>query len=178
MACWNARLKPIHDLFWENLPLTNIFLLIMPNILHQMLQGVIKHLIQWLISIFGPRKINAWCHTIPPNHKILLFTKGISLLSQVSGHEHKKMCYILLELVADLLIPGGWNLLCLVKAIRSLLDFLFLAQYPCHTTDTILQLQASFFTFHENKQVFINLRVWEHFNIPKFHSLTYYVSSI
>ena len=178
LACRNAGLKPVHHPFWEYLPLTDIFLSITPDILHQMLQGVMKHLIRWLINIFGPREIDVRCRAIPPNHKILLFTKGISSLSRVSGHEHKKMCCILLGLIVDLLIPGGWNSSCLVKAVCALLDFLFLAQYPCHTTDTILQLQASLFTFHENKQVFIDLGVREHFNIPKFHSLTHYASSI
>jgi hypothetical protein len=61
-----------------------------------------KHLITWLVGIFGPTVIDMWCKAIPPNHKILLFTKGITMLSRVSGHEHKKMCSILLGLIVDL----------------------------------------------------------------------------
>ena len=177
-ACHNAGLKPVHHPFWENLPLTDIFLSITPDILHQMLQGVIKHMIRWLINIFGPRDIDARCRAIPPNHKTLLFTKGISTLSRVSGHEHKKMCCILLGLVVDLPVPGGWDPSRLIKAVRALLDFLYLAQYPCHTTDTILQLQDCLSLFHDNKQVLIDIGVREHINIPKFHSLTHYASSI
>lgn len=33
-------------------------------------------------------------------------------------------------------------------------------------------------TFHNNKAVFINLGIQEHFNLPKLHSLLHYVSSI
>ena len=50
----------MYHLFWESFPLADIYLLITHDILHQMLQGVIKHLIAWLIDIstFGPAQIN------------------------------------------------------------------------------------------------------------------------
>jgi len=122
--------------------------------------------------------IDAWCKAIPPNYKIMIFTKGITTLSRVSGHKHKKMCSILLRLIIGLPIPGGQDSLCVVKAVCVLLDFLFLAQYECHTSDTLTCLQDSLSTFHDNKEVFVNLEVWEQFNLPKLHSLLHYVSSI
>ncbi|KAH9984467.1 hypothetical protein BJV77DRAFT_1090480 [Russula vinacea] len=143
-----------------------------------MLQGVMKHLIGWLVRIFGPQEINARCRAMPPNHKTLLFTKGITTLSRVTGHEHKKMCCILLGLIVDLPIPGGLDPSRIVKAVRTLLDFLYLAQYECHTSNTIQQLQECLSMFHDNKTVFVELGIRKHFDIPKFHSLTHYTSSI
>jgi Plavaka transposase len=177
-ACREAGLKPVYHPFWECLPLVDIFISITPNILHQMLQGMVKHLIHWLVSIFGAVGIDAWCKAIPPNHKIMIFTKGIATLSRVSGHEHKKMCSIILGLIIDLPIPGGQNSSHMVKAVCALLDFLFLAQYQCHTAHTISHLDDSLSAFHENKQVFLDLGVREHFNFPKLHSLIHYASSI
>jgi hypothetical protein len=139
---------------------------------------MMKHLIKWLVRIFGPREINARCRAMPPNHKTLLFTKGITTLSRVTGHEHKKMCCILLGLIVDLVVPGGQDSSCIVKAVCTLLDFFYLAQYQCHTSDTIQQLQECLSIFHNNKAVFVDLGIREHFNIPKFHSLTHYTSSI
>jgi len=57
-TCCKARLKPVVHPFWATLPLADIFISITPDILHQMLQGVMKHLIGWLTNIFGPSAIN------------------------------------------------------------------------------------------------------------------------
>jgi Plavaka transposase len=68
LACCEAGVKPVYRPFWECLPLVNIYLSITPDILHQMLQGMIKHLIHWLVSVFGAAEIDAQCKAIPPNH--------------------------------------------------------------------------------------------------------------
>ena len=56
-GCRDAGLKPVYHPFWERLPLVDIFLSITPDILHQLLQGMMKHLIRWLIRVFGPGTI-------------------------------------------------------------------------------------------------------------------------
>jgi hypothetical protein len=178
LACREAGIKPIYHPFWETLPLADVFLLVMPDVLHQMLQGMVKHLISWLIGIFGATAIDARCRAIPPNHHIMPFVKGISTLSRISGHEHKKMCSILLGLVIDLPVPGGQDSTRVIRAVRALLDFLYLAQYESHMSDTISLLQDSLTRFHANKAVFIDLEIRDHFNLPKLHSLSHYASSI
>ena len=177
-ACNEAGLKPIYHPFWESLPHVDIFLSITPDILHQMLQGMVKHLIVWLIGIFRPAAINARSRAIPPNHKIKVFTNGITKLSRVSGQEHKRMCCTLLGLILDLPVPDGRDPLRIVRAVRAVMDFLFVAQYQCQTSNTIQQLEDSLSIFHENKEVFLDLGVRENFNLPKLHSLSHYTSSI
>jgi hypothetical protein len=177
-ACREAGLKPVYHPFWETLPLTDIFLSITPDILHQMLQGMVKHLVAWLTRIFGAAAIDARCKIIPPHHNVKPFTKGITTISRLTGHELKKMCSILLGLIVDLPVPGSFDLTCIIRAVRTLLDFLFLAQYESHTSDTLHALEECLVRFHENKQVFIDLSVQESFNLPKLHSLIHYTSSI
>ena len=58
-ACREAGQKPVFHPFWESLPLTNVFVSITPDILHQLLQGVFKHLVAWLLDTFGPTEIDA-----------------------------------------------------------------------------------------------------------------------
>ena len=88
------------------------------------------------------------------------------------------MCRILLGLVVDLKLPDGTSPLPLIAAIRSLLDFLYLAQYPLHTSETLRLLHESLKRFHTNKYIFVDLGIRNDFNLPKLHSLVHYVDSI
>ena len=52
-ACRDANIKPIQHPFWKDLPYVDIFRSITPDILHQLHQGVVKHLISWLRAACG-----------------------------------------------------------------------------------------------------------------------------
>ena len=106
-ACASICIKPTPCPFWLNLPFLNIYCSITPNILHQMYQGIIKHMIQWIIAILGSTEIDACCCCIPPNHNIRVFTWGISSLTHVTSQEHDQMCQFLLGLVVDTPLPNG-----------------------------------------------------------------------
>ncbi|KAH9173949.1 hypothetical protein EDB89DRAFT_2152812 [Lactarius sanguifluus] len=179
-ACREAGLKPVFHPFWESLPLVDIFVSITPDILHQLLQGVMKHLIAWLTrsGLFGAGQIDARCWSLPPNHHIRTFSNGISTMSRISGQEHKDMCRILLGLIIDLPLPSGQVTSRIIRLVHALLDFLYLAQLPSQTTNTVARLDSSLARFHDNKAVFVDLGVREHFNIPKLHSLMHYSPSI
>ncbi|KAF8263176.1 hypothetical protein EI94DRAFT_1878699 [Lactarius quietus] len=179
-ACRKAGFKPVYHPFWQGLPFTNIFDSITPDILHQLLQGVMKHLLLWLTNsaVFGAAEIDAWCQAMPPSHHITFFPKGIMTLSRVSGKEHKAMCHILLSLITDIPLPGGQVASRVVRSTRAFLNFTFLAQFPSHTTYTLCSLEDSLAEFHDNKDIFIDVGVRDNFNLPKLHSLLHYGPSI
>jgi hypothetical protein len=150
----------------------------MPDILHQLLQGVLKHMISWLIGTFGAAEIDTQCRSLPPNHHISVFTKGISGLSRVTGKEHKNMSRILLGLILDLPVPDGQVSPRILAVVCTLLDFLYLSQLPAHTSTSLMCLDNALSCYHSNKDVFIDLGVWNHFNMVKIHSLVHYSPSI
>lgn len=106
-ACRNAGVKPVYAPFWQHLPFINIYRSITPDILHQLYQGLIKHLVSWLISAFGADEMDARCRRMPPNHNTRIFTKGISTLSRITGQEHRDMCRVLIGIIIDLRLPHG-----------------------------------------------------------------------
>ena len=118
-ACVAAGIKPTYHPPWYDLPYVDIFQSITPDVLHQLYQGLVKHLVAWLVSAFGASEIDARCRRMLPCHGTRLFTKGISKLSRVTGQEHRDMCRVLLGLIVDLRLPDGASPTRLVKAVRQ-----------------------------------------------------------
>ncbi|THU81028.1 hypothetical protein K435DRAFT_823508 [Dendrothele bispora CBS 962.96] len=177
-SCRNAGIKPVQHPFWEDLPYTDIFRSITPDILHQLYQGVMKHLIGWLVTICGDEEFDARVRRLPLNHGIRNFHKGVTTLSRVTGAEHKQICAVLLGLIVDAPTLTTHQTRSLLTATRSLLDFLYLACYPIHTEDSLASLEEALHTFHQNKSIFVSLGAREHFNFPKIHFLCHYTRAI
>jgi hypothetical protein len=176
-ACASARIKPIVDPFWKDLPYAHIFHSITPDILHQIYQGLIN-IISWITSAVRSEEVDVQCRHFPPNHKLQSFTKGITSLSQLTGQEHNQMCHILQVLVMDVPLALGASNTMLVQAIWAILDFALLAQYLAHTCDTLQLLEDALSHFYSNKKVFVNLSICQQFNLPKLHFASHYVDLI
>ncbi|KAF8269647.1 hypothetical protein EI94DRAFT_1897314, partial [Lactarius quietus] len=102
----------------------------------------------------------------------------LSFLQSITGKEHKNMCHILLGLMLDLPIPNRQVSPHLLMAVCALLDFIYLAQFPAHTSTSLMHLEDSLTQFHKNKDIFVNLGICDNFNVPKIHSLLHYSPSI
>ncbi|KAG1838687.1 hypothetical protein F4604DRAFT_1885397 [Suillus subluteus] len=177
-ACAEAGIKPIVHPCWEGLPFVNIFKSITPDILHQLYQGLVKHILAWLSEACGGAEIDARCRHLPPNHHIRHFMKGITTLSHVSGTEHGQICRFLLGIIIDIRLPDNMSSARLLCAVRGLLDFLYLAQYPCHSSETLTYLDEALDLFHNNKDIFIDLGIRNSFNLPKLHFALHYTHMI
>jgi hypothetical protein len=79
-----------------------------------------------------------------------------------------------LALVADIRLPSGHSNGKLIRSVRAILDFIYLARYPIHTSETAYQMHDALRTFHLNRDIFISLGIRNHFNIPKFHNASHY----
>ena len=88
------------------------------------------------------------------------------------------MACILLSLIIDVWLDNGMSNVCLIQAVHALLDFLYLAQYPVHTDDSLELLEDALQCFYDNKDVFVNLGIQESFNLPKLHFASYYIEYI
>ena len=136
-ACCNVQIKSLQCLFWADLSYVNIFQSITLDILHQLYQGVVKHLVLWLTKICGAAEVDACICHFPPNHSIWIFFKGITNLIQVSGTKHKQIAALLFRLINDVQLSHSTSSTQLIMATWALLDFLYTAQLPVHSSATL-----------------------------------------
>ncbi|KIY60855.1 hypothetical protein CYLTODRAFT_363630 [Cylindrobasidium torrendii FP15055 ss-10] len=158
--------------FWKDLPFTDIHLSQTPDVLHQLYQGVLKHIISWCQTLLTEEELDRRIRRLPRALGLRHFKNGISALSQISGSERKNMGKILLVCIVDRMSKKA------VTAVRAILDFIHLAQYRTHDDETLGYMEAALQRWRDNKDYFISVKIRDHFCIPKFHSLVHYVKMI
>ncbi|KAF8165815.1 hypothetical protein B0H34DRAFT_794159 [Crassisporium funariophilum] len=162
----------VYKPFWQGFPLCNINCTITPDVLHQLYQGVFKHIVTWCQCVVTLAELDRCICCLPFGYGLRKLKNGISTLSQISGPERKNMAKILLGCLIGKMRTSG------IQAVTALLDFIYIAQYPTHDTITLDYLRDALHCFHKNCHYFIDTLVQKDFNIPKFHSLQHYIDSI
>ncbi|KAI0823820.1 hypothetical protein BC628DRAFT_1420570 [Trametes gibbosa] len=161
--------------FWEHLPHADIFTALTPDLLHQLHKGVFKeHLVSWVIQAMpgGANEVDSRFKAMLKHSDLRHFKNGISLVSQWTGTEFKNMEKVFLGVVAGAADER------VVRAVRAVLDFIYLAHFEAHTDQSLNALHQAWRDYHHYKSVFIELEIREHFNFPKGHSMEHYEPSI
>ncbi|KAI5895357.1 uncharacterized protein SCHCODRAFT_02665716 [Schizophyllum commune H4-8] len=171
--------------FWADLPHTDIFSCITPDLLHQVHKGVFKeHLAKWAtLAIRIPsgeaeseaaqkREMDSRYQTMPLHHTLRHFAKGISRTTQWTGKEQKNMEKTFLGA-----LDGAVDVE-VVRAARGVLDFIYYAHFERHTDQSLSEIEAACAAFHAHKGIFIDLGIREHFNINKLHAILHYADAI
>ncbi|OSD02990.1 hypothetical protein PYCCODRAFT_1444739 [Trametes coccinea BRFM310] len=168
--CVTTALKQATDL-----PHANIFSALTPDHLHQLHKGVFKdHLVSWVM-----KAIEGGSHEVDRSFKAMLqhsdlrhFKNSISLVSQWTGTEYKNMEKVFLGVVAGAADER------VVRVVRAVLDFIYLAHFESHSDESLDALHHAWRDFHQYKTVFVDMGICKHFNFPKGHSMEHYEISI
>ncbi|KZT55855.1 hypothetical protein CALCODRAFT_436573 [Calocera cornea HHB12733] len=167
--------------FFADLPHQQIHSSIYPDVLHQLLQGMLKHLVIWQEDILGRKEFDKLLQALPQTNGAQHFGKGFSTLSQRTGQEFKDVTKVLLGALggSTSLRDKGTAGIMVLKATRALLDFYYLATLDLHSEKSLVLLREALLHFHGNKEGFTNLTSPANFFcIPKLHSLVHYPPGI
>lgn len=163
------------DPFWRDFPHCNIYEAFTPDLLHQLHKGVFKdHIVKWATEALPGEvdEVDARFKSMTTHQDLRHFKKGISLTSQWTGREHKNMQKVFLGVLAEATEPE------VILAVRGVLDFIYYAHFAVHTEESLKKLDRAWLMFHENKHVFVEMGIREHFNISKLHNIRHYVDMI
>ncbi|KIO33396.1 hypothetical protein M407DRAFT_65584, partial [Tulasnella calospora MUT 4182] len=166
-------LRIVHQPFWAELPLSNIFVAFPPDLLHQLHKGIFKeHLFSWCQTLMSEKALDQRYKSMPPHRDLRQFKNGISSITQWTGNEFKQM-----ECVFMGAISGGIPAQA-AQGAQALLDFIYYSQFPVLNEDDLDHMDRLLGQFHTVKDVFIRHGIRDHFNIPKLHALVHYTQMI
>lgn len=182
-AYWKAastsRLNGVHRPFWRDWALAEPSTFLTPEPLHHWHKQFWDHDVKWCIHVIGAPELDFRFSLLQPHTGLRHFKAGISTLKQVSGRDHREIQKYIIPVIAGAVTPS------FLIAIRSLLDFRYLAQSPVVTIDTLAKIQQALRTFHDHKQAIIDSGgrrgkngVLEHWQIPKLEFLQSVVPNI
>ncbi|KAG2036264.1 hypothetical protein BDR03DRAFT_1056640 [Suillus americanus] len=150
----------IHLPFWCNWALTQVFIFLVPEILHTLHKFFFDHLLQWCKEVVRSDELDAHYKS---HHKCIgvhHFSSGISHVAQMTGREH---CDIQCTIIA------------MISAIHALINFMYQAQNPHHLCNE----------FHNCKVAILEAEarqgkssVKEDFYIPKLELLLSFAKAI
>ncbi|EUC56571.1 hypothetical protein RSOL_188080, partial [Rhizoctonia solani AG-3 Rhs1AP] len=174
------RLKPWWP-WWASIPQMNFHASIMPDLLHQLHQGMIKsHVITWTKKVFGAHAIDKCFRAMPGAVGLRHFTKGISKIpgSRWTGRESKETAKQLLPVIASQ--PSVRPTF--VSLARSVLDFTFRAHKSQMSDGDLQRLERALGEFHNNKPVLVALGIYKSLDllnrVKKLHMATHYYRAI
>ncbi|KAG8684415.1 hypothetical protein FRC11_012148, partial [Ceratobasidium sp. 423] len=177
------RLGDVEFPFWAELPFIDICQVLSVDLLHGFHKFFYDHPFKWNMNSLGEDEIDVRMKAQVPYAGSRVFPKGVSHISQMSGKEHQALATVHLSVVANTPVKYSREL---TLATRALLDTIYWAQLPSHTTRTLEAFKASYAELHKYKDVWIKNgsrqgekgKVIPHFNVPKFHTIRHLLERI
>ena len=117
---------------------------LVPDILHQLIKFFQDHVIAWARQWITDEELDKRLSVLQPRPGCRHFKDGYTKFKQHSGKETKDVLRVFLALIAN--VEKG-----ILRALRALIDFIYLARYDGHSTVTLQYLQDSLKNFHKNK---------------------------
>ncbi|KAI0287323.1 hypothetical protein BC826DRAFT_917322, partial [Russula brevipes] len=170
--------------FTDEFPRADIYDLIAPDILHQLIKGVFKdHLVTWveeyLVLTYGQARANEILddidrriRAVPPFPKLRRFPQGRGF-KQWTGDDSKALMKVYLPAIEGH-VPDD-----MLRTFRAFLEFCYLVRRNVQTEDTVAQVEDAIERFHRYRIIFQTTGVRHNgFSLPRQHSIAHYPNLI
>ena len=174
------RLNGVDKPFWRDWPLAEPSLFLTPEPLHHFNKEFYDHDLKWCIRMLGEAEIDFRFSILQPHIGLRHFKDGVSRLKQVTGREHRNIQRYIVAIIAGAASQD------FVIAIRSMMDFRYLAQAPKVEDIICDKIDAALLEFHDHKSAIMaaGVRVGkgnrpiENWYIPKLELMQSVVTNI
>ena len=158
--------------------LSDIYQSISPDLLHQIMKGMFKHIMDWVDEILAnkpgwtkiaiTREIDIRFKQIPLWPGLKKFPNGISTVQQWQGSEIRQIMRIYLGVLQGLVSPN------VMKPVRSFIDFTYMAESKSHSDETVRYMEGFLNQFlsqqsalppGEDKWGYIKLHMLNHYGL-------------
>ena len=174
------RLNGVDRPFWRDWALADPAKFFPPEPLHHWHKMWWDHEFKWCVRALGNQEIDFRFSVLHPRTGFRHFGEGVSDLKQVTGRDHRNLQRYLVGIIAGA-APDDF-----VVAIRSLLDFRYLAQARVIDDNIRDRIRRALQQFHDHKQAILDAGVRtgkgnkpiNNWHIPKLEMMQSVYSSI
>ncbi|KAG1793381.1 hypothetical protein EV424DRAFT_1336031 [Suillus variegatus] len=167
-----VNLSGVHMPYWRDWMFACPSVFLAGEILHTCLKFFADHPLNWTKEVVGKPELDARFITQHKRVGTRHFTKGITHVNQMTGREHRDIQRTIVASIAGAAPPR------FIRALRALVEFIYLAQNPVHSADTLLSMTQALSDFHTFKDAIIEAQARrgkkgskEDFFIPKLELL-------
>jgi len=143
------HLSGVHLPYWRNWRRSNPARFLTPEILHALHKFFFDHVLKWIKQILG-HELDVRFKSHHKRTGVRHFSGGVSHVNQMTGREHRD--------IQRTIVPTLWGLASpsFIRAVRAMIDFIYLAQNPLHTESSIASMTQALRDFHDNKQAILD----------------------
>lgn len=165
-------LNGVFNPFWRDWRAADPSLFLTPDALHAWHKFFFDHVIKWCINLLGGAELDRRMAALQRCVGVRHWPNGISKLKQCTGREHRDLEKIIVPIIAGAVSDN------VMRAIRSIVEFIFHAQNIYLFEDQKHAMDESWREFHHFKDALILAggRLGKngpipHFNIPKLEGM-------
>ncbi|KAG2362499.1 hypothetical protein BDR07DRAFT_1284465 [Suillus spraguei] len=156
-----AFLSGVHMPYWHDWMYACPSVFLASKILHTGHKFFFDHPLNWVKETVGNQELDA-CFTV--QHKRVgtrHFAKGITHIKQMTGRDHREIQCTIIASIAGAAPPR------FIYAICALVDFIYLAQNPVHSPDSLKAMTQALSNFHSFKDAIVDAEARRGKNGPK-----------